>query len=407
MRQIYRCSISRFWSRLTTMLIYGLVLASCTVNPTDVKTVRQGNMTYRGQLQNGQREGLGALLNGDSVIYSGAWHRGQRQGYGWTRDSLGRRIDGIWDHDTIVSGVRKDSLGTYQGQFSQQLKADGHGTFRDTSGTYYEGQWLRDERDGFGFSSQNRYFRVGEWQHDRYKGERLNYTSDRIYGIDISKHQHEKGRRRYAIDWSRLRITHLGTLSKKNVTGTVDYPVSFVFIKCTEGTTVRNAYYLKDYRAARAHGYPVGSYHFFSHHTTGAAQAKAFLKQSTYQKGDLPPVLDLEPLPSQVHKMGGAVAMWRRVRNWLQIVEHHTGMRPILYISQTFVNRYLDAAPDIKSNYPVWIARYGEYKPDVKLWIWQLAPDGRVAGIHGTVDINVFNGYDNEFTQWLSAVRKQ
>ena len=105
--------------------------------------------------------------------------------------------------------------------------------------------------------------------------------------------------------------------------------------------------------------------------------------------------------------MGGAVAMWKRVRNWLQIVESRTGMRPILYISQMFVNKYLDAAPDIKHNYPVWIARYGEYKPDIKLWVWQLAPDGRVAGIHGAVDINVFNGYNTEFKQWLASVVKK
>ena len=118
-------------------------------------------------------------------------------------------------------------------------------------------------------------------------------------------------------------------------------------------------------------------------------------------------MLDLEPLPSQVRKMGGAVAMWRRVRNWLQIVEKHTGMRPILYISQTFVNRYLDAAPDIKHSYPVWIARYGEYKPDVKLWVWQLAPDGRVKGIHGPVDINVFNGYQGEFRQWKATFSRK
>ena len=43
----------------------------------------------------------------------------------------------------------------------------------------------------------------------------------------------------------------------------------------------------------------------------------------------------------------------------------------------------------------------------MKLWIWQLAPDGRVRGIHGEVDINVFNGYSGEFRQWLAAVRKK
>lgn len=393
---------------LTPIIICVLALiCSCGVKSTDVVTVQTDSTTYRGQMHEGYREGLGVLYSGDSVLYSGMWHDGQRQGRGWVIDSLGRRIDGVWDHDTIVSGTRRDSAGVYTGEFNQRLMANGHGAYHDNNGTYYEGQWKNDERTGFGFSSQHRYFRVGEWKKDVYKGERLSYTSDRIYGIDISKYQHGKGRKSYGIDWDRLRISHLGTLSKKNIQGNIDYRVSFIFIKSTEGTSVYNPYYRSDYAAARRHGYPVGSYHFFSYRSTGGAQAMFFLNNTHIQKGDLPPVLDLEPLPSQVAKMGGAAGMWKRVRNWLQIVEKHTGMQPILYVSQTFVNRYLDAAPDIKHTYPVWIARYGEYKPDVKLWIWQLAPDGRVSGIHGAVDINVFNGYDTEFKQWLGRVRKK
>lgn len=391
-----------------TALASLLMLGSCTNRRTDVTTIASSSgLTYQGQTVHGQREGLGILYEGDSVLYAGHWHKGLRQGKGWVKDSLGRRIMGRWDHDTLVTGTRYDPAGVYTGEFNQRLEAHGYGHYRDTLGTCYEGQWKHDERTGFGFSSQHRYFRVGEWKHDVYKGERLNYTSERVYGIDISKHQHIKGRNRYGISWANLRITHLGSLSKKNVSGTVDYKVSFVFIKSTEGRSLLNPYYAADYAAARAHGYPVGSYHFFSHRSTGADQAAFFLHNSHFKTGDLPPVLDLEPLPSQVRKMGGAVAMWRRVRNWLQIVEKHTGMRPILYISQTFVNRYLDAAPDIKHSYPVWIARYGEYKPDVKLWVWQLAPDGRVKGIHGPVDINVFNGYQGEFRQWKATFSRK
>ena len=40
-------------------------------------------------------------------------------------------------------------------------------------------------------------------------------------------------------------------------------------------------------------------------------------------------------------------------------------------------------------------------KPDVKLTYWQLSSDGRVAGIQGDVDINVFNGYQNQFDSFL------
>lgn len=392
---------------LSLVWVAVIVLSGCTVDTKDVEVVRQGDMVYRGQMQDGKRHGLGVLYHGDTLLYSGTWDRGMRHGTGWSQDSLGRRIKATWDHDTIVSGTCEDASGLYTGDFNQRQLAHGHGSFRDSMGTYFEGQWKNGKRNGFGFSSQHHFFRVGEWKEDIYKGERLHYTSDRIYGIDISKHQHVKGRKKYSIDWKKLRITHLGTLSKKKVSGVVDYKVSFIFIKSTEGTSIINPYYKADYAAARAHGFPVGAYHFFSHHTTGAQQAAYFLRNTKFTKGDLPPVLDLEPLPSQVKKMGGAVAMWRRVRNWLQIVENRTGMRPILYISQMFVNKYLDAAPDIKHNYPVWIARYGEYKPDIKLWVWQLAPDGRVAGIHGAVDINVFNGYNTEFKQWLASVVKK
>ena len=54
----------------------------------------------------------------------------------------------------------------------------------------------------------------------------------------------------------------------------------------------------------------------------------------------------------------------------------------------------------IKQNYQVWIARYGEYKPDVNLVYWQLSPDGRVRGIKTEVDINVFNGFQKEFEEY-------
>ena len=360
---------------------------------------------YTGQLVDGRPEGWGVLMQGDSVVYEGQWANGLRQGKGRAADSIGRRIEGYWKADTLVRGKRTDAGGVYVGLFDRQQRASGHGAYIDSLQRYYEGHWERDKRNGFGFSSESRYFRVGEWKNNVYKGERLNYTSERIYGIDISKHQHVIGRHRYGIDWDRLRISHLGSLSKKNVSGKVDYKVSFIFIKSTEGRTVRNPYYAGDYEAARAHGFPVGSYHFFTTSSTGAQQAAHFLRHSHFRKGDLPPVLDLEPTSSMIRKMGGTAALFREVRVWLRTVERRVGVRPILYISQIFVNRYLPSAPDLKENYPVWIARYGEYKPDVKLWIWQLAPDGRVRGIHGTVDINVFNGYQTEFQQFLDKER--
>ena len=99
----------------------------------------------------------------------------------------------------------------------------------------------------------------------------------------------------------------------------------------------------------------------------------------------------------------GDEELMRRIRIFMRMVEQRTGMRPILYISQMFINKHMTNAADIKKYYNVWIARYGQYKPDVRLVYWQLCPDGRVNGITGEVDINVFNGYKNQFDEFVKT----
>ena len=331
--------------------------------------------------------------------------KGHKNDNGVFRKVANRLVSGRYNADTLTYGIRLDSAGVYIGEMNRKAEACGKGIYIGHEPSYYEGFWQNDMRENFGYSiAPNKQLRAGEWTKDRYQGERVNYTSNRIYGIDVSRHQHEfgTGRRKKVrqIDWSRIRITGLGKISKKKISGVVDYPISFVYIKCTEGTTVYNKYYASDYHAIRANGMAAGSYHFFSTTSKASKQAAYFIKKSRFNKGDMPPVLDIEPTYAQIKKMGGINELWSRVRVWLHIVEKHTGRKPILYISQTFVNKYLNHAPDIKRNYKVWIARYGEYKPDVHMSYWQLAPDGAVRGIHGEVDINVFNGYGSEFQEF-------
>ena len=333
----------------------------------------------------------------------GRWLRSPKAGPGVAVDTAGRVVAGIWEADTLVSGSRTDCGGEYVGQFDRRMRASGHGHYAMHSGAYYEGRWRDDLRWGFGFAVDSSRLRAGEWLAGAYRGERLSYTSERIYGIDISRYQHGRGRRYYPIDWRQLRITDLGRLSKKDISGQVDYPVSFVYIKSTEGSTIRNRFYRADYLQARRNGIRCGAYHFFSVRSTARAQARHFLRNSYFRSGDLPPVLDVEPTDRQIAQIGGIDELFRRVRTWMNIVRRRTGVRPILYVNQRFVNKYLGLAPDIKQNYNVWIARYGEYKPDIKLVFWQLSPDGRVSGIHGDVDINVFNGYQEQFDRFLET----
>lgn len=98
--------------------------------------------------------------------------------------------------------------------------------------------------------------------------------------------------------------------STKQITGQVNYPIAFVYIKSTEGRTVLNPYYRNDYLQAHKHGIRVGTYHFFSTTSSGTEQAQYFLQHSLFTKGDLPAVLDVEPSDEQIAKMGGPAVMF-------------------------------------------------------------------------------------------------
>ncbi len=345
------------------------------------------------------------MLLPDSAVYVGQVDqsrkvdgRAAREGYGTLRTAKGYVYKGVWKADTLKSGELSSDEGLYSGALSADGRPQGRGVMLLHGGGCYEGEWDGGKRTGHGFASHpGRMVRCGVWKADRFLGERMVYTADRVYGIDLSRHQHEKGRKRFAIDWKNLRITSLG--NGRRVQGQVDYPVSYVYIKSTEGKTVYNKYYAGDLRKARACGIRTGSYHFFSTYSTGAQQAAYFLKMTWIAASDLPPVLDLEPSEAQIAKMGGEKALFREVLVWLRTVRHRCGKKPILYVGQQFVNNHLSNAPEELRNHDVWIARYGEYKPYVRLLHWQLTPNGRVRGIHTEVDINVFNGTKEDFAK--------
>ena len=102
-----------------------------------------------------------------------------------------------------------------------------------------------------------------------------------------------------------------------------------------------------------------------------------------------------------INEMGGAEMLFDYIRRWLRIVEERTHTKPILYFNQNFAYNYLPFAPDIKNGYRFWIARYGEFRPDLHHDIWQLSGDGRVSGFSTEVDLNVFNGYQQQWDEFL------
>ena len=370
-----------------------------------------GKQHYSGRYLHQQPNGEGTMIYGDSCTYQGQWKNGLREGFGTLYIPQRGTWQGLWHADTLQSGTFNSSTQEYIGQFNQHLEFEGEGilrTFKSPStsnhpmpyaidSTYYAGSWKAGMRRNFGIAIEpQKTIHAGIWRNDHFLGEQMVYTAHRVYGIDISRFQHDIKKKTYGIDWSDLRITSLGSL-KRRINGNASYPVSFVYIKATEGKTLRNKYFHTDAMHARQHGIAVGAYHFFSTHTSAAEQAAWFLKYAAPHQGDLPPMLDVEPTEKQIRDMGGEDVLFRAMLSWLHIVERHTGTRPLMYVGQMFVNRHLPNAPQELQDYDIWIARYSEFKPFVQLQYWQLTPERRVKGIHGDVDINVFNGTKEDF----------
>ncbi|TGD77855.1 glycoside hydrolase family 25 protein [Hymenobacter wooponensis] len=185
-----------------------------------------------------------------------------------------------------------------------------------------------------------------------------------VHGIDVSAYQ---GR----IDWSKV----------------AEHQVRFAFIKASEGVTLRDPRFRRNWKQAHAAGIYRGAYHYFQPDYDGARQANLFTRQVPLMPGDLPPVLDVEhPQFHDVHKMRKGIA------TWLRLVERHYGVRPILYSNYSFYRRYLAGHFD---EYPLWLAHYEVDQPKLprNRWIiWQHSDEAYVPGIKGTVDFNVFQG---------------
>jgi lysozyme len=168
-----------------------------------------------------------------------------------------------------------------------------------------------------------------------------------------------------------------------------DISMSFAFIKASEGRTVADNYFKKNWEAAKDAGLIRGAYHFYRPHLTAAEQASLFFRMvPKLEKGDLAPVLDIE-MRGSCHPS----RLKRNLKQWLVMVEKHYGMIPILYTNYGFYKHYLTGKEFKK--YPLWIAHYKT--PDINYKVnewhfWQHSDRGRVNGIRGTVDLNVFNG---------------
>ena len=196
-----------------------------------------------------------------------------------------------------------------------------------------------------------------------------------VHGIDVSHHQEN-------IDWKVLKSVQYA-----------QFPVRFVFVKATEGGDFKDKAFDYNFAEADSMHFIRGAYHFYNPNTDPVKQANFFIENVELKAGDLPPVLDIEKKPKNVEKLKKDLLVW------LNRVEKHYKVKPILYTSYKFKNKYL--SDSVFNTYPYWIAHYyvdsvryeGEWK------FWQHNDAGTLPGIDELVDLNVFNGSMSELLE--------
>lgn len=75
-----------------------------------------------------------------------------------------------------------------------------------------------------------------------------------------------------------------------------------------------------------------------------------FINSVKLDSGDLPPVLDIEKRGKDENQLR------RDLKLWLDKIEQHYKVKPILYTSYKFKTRYLNDS--VFNSYPYWIAHY-------------------------------------------------
>jgi lysozyme len=206
-----------------------------------------------------------------------------------------------------------------------------------------------------------------------------------IQGIDVSRHDGD-------IDWPAIKRSG----------------ISFAYLKTTEGGDYADPKFLENWKEAAAAGVRRGAYHFMYWCRPADQQALFFMVNVPNDADALPPVLDLEwndasPTCPGAIPAPKAAAMIRTV---LRAMQARTGKRPVIYTDVTFYRDVL--AGGAFADYPFWLRSTAsepqKLYPGRPFVYWQFTATGRVPGIDGDVDRNVFNGTADDWSRWLVQV---
>lgn len=177
----------------------------------------------------------------------------------------------------------------------------------------------------------------------------------------------------------------------------------FVYLKATEGGDFKDRKFQDNWLKAREQGFLVGAYHFYRLCRDGQIQAQNFIETVPKKTDSLPPVIDLE-YDSTCINTYTREQLLKEIQVMHDQLYQHYGLQPIFYTSKAFYNIVL--VDEFKKT-PLWIREYQgqpELKGNPKWTFWQHTSQGQIKGIPTLVDLNVFQGSEQD---WISFLERQ
>lgn len=353
---------------------------------------------YEGEFQYGRRDGQGKVKRVDGAEYDGMWKDDVYHGEGCYTSAKGNVYEGEWRYGQLPEGRLITDDWTYEGQLDD-MSPSGVGRTVYKDGKIYSGHWYKGYKQGlgrmeypegkidFGFWDQGSLVRSGK------KDFRI---GKKVYGIDVSRHQGSWRWENIALYADRKGEVY----ASGPQAGAEVQPAFFVIMKATEGSDMQDPKYMENVAEARKGGIVKGAYHFMTTLSDIETQIENFISNAVVEKGDFPPVLDIETPHKRIAEVGED-NIRKMALKWLNAVEAHYGVKPVIYTNDLFRKKYLDT-PAFR-DYDFWLARYSEKGPESGDWLlWQFTQTGRPRGISGHTDINIFDGTLAEFKAYIA-----
>ena len=192
-------------------------------------------------------------------------------------------------------------------------------------------------------------------------------------------------------------------LSDKN--GSADWSlfgngdVNFVYIKASESIDTVDTLFSTNMAAAHEYGILAGAYHWLYPSLHVGQQAELFIETVGSFKGLLPPVVCLETEHTSISDME------KNVRIYLDLVESASGVKPVIFTSDSYWRKYLPESI-WGCEYPLWLDKPGNTWPN-QLWpwagwtFWQYSYQAKLPGISTFMGLNWYNGSLTELKQMV------